>query len=244
MAKDEPLALDYFVAGVPTGESFRMVLEDIREISIEKSDLRTGINRLQEICFVGVMGYFEAFCKDHFASLINIEPSLIDLLKKGGQNVTIDGATVALYGSEISHKLGFLISEKYDFGTAQKINALYSALLKITPFSKDEIVTYSNMLRDRNLVVHHGGVYTMSYLSAHPEFQISDSKLDAFWNSCVIAKDYVISVVDFLSVIAKKMINATHSAIVQYVDEAGVSYSDERKKALHFIVMWGDSDEA
>jgi hypothetical protein len=72
----EPLALDYFSAGVPAGAVFWSVLEDIRKISAQLAMPERGIQRIQEICFVGSISYFEAFCKDHFASLINIEPSL------------------------------------------------------------------------------------------------------------------------------------------------------------------------
>lgn len=242
MATVEPLALDYFAAGVPAGEFFCGTLEDIRKISTDNANARKTIDRLQEICFVGALSYFEAFCKDHFASLINIEPSLVEQLKAGGQDVTIDSAAVALYGTAISHRLGFLIAEKYDFGTAQKINSLYTALLKITPFSKDEARTYSVLLRDRNLLVHHGGTYTMAYLMTHPTFAAVERKEHAFWNSRVIRHDDVASAVTFLGAIARTMTRAAHGALSKHIESAGFSYNDERKKALHFLLWWGDED--
>ena len=45
-----------------------------------------------------------------------------------------------------------LLAEKFDFGTPQRVNALYGSLLTVTPFSKDEASTYDRILRDR-----HGG---------------------------------------------------------------------------------------
>jgi hypothetical protein len=60
--------------------------------------------------------------------------------------------------------LGFLLAEKYDFGTPKRINALFNALLKITPFGREDAKRYAALLRDRNLLVHHGGVYTLAYL--------------------------------------------------------------------------------
>jgi hypothetical protein len=234
--------LDYFAGGVPSSEFFRGTLEDIREISTENAN--KAINRIQELCFIGALSYFEAFCKDHFASLINIEPSLTERLKSGGQDVTIDAAAVALYGASISHKLGFLVAEKHDFGTAQKINALYTALLKITPFSKDEARIYSDLLRDRNLLVHHGGTYTMTYLMAHPTLAATKRMEHAFWNSLFLTHNDVITAVSFLGIIARKMTRAAHGALSKYVENTGLSYDDERKKALHFLLWWGDEEEA
>lgn len=243
MAPREHFAVEYFAGGVPTGMVFRGVLEDIRKISTDNANPIRVIDRLQEICFVGALSYFEAFCKDHFASLINIEPSLIEQLKDSGKDVMIDGATAALYGSSMSHKLGFLISEKYDFGTAQKIKSLYTALLKITPFSKDETHTYSALLRDRNLLVHHGGTYTMRYLSTHPTFGTVEPKEEAFMNSRVITHDDVVSAVSFLGAIANKMTQASHNALLKYIESAGFAYNDERKKALDFILLRDDEEE-
>lgn len=158
---DEPDWLEYFSGGVPTGEYFRMTLDDLRRISTLESD-SIGINRLQEVCFIGLLSYFEAFCKDHFASLINLEPSLVMNLKANGQDVSVDASRVVFYVDEVDRRVGFILAEKYDFGTAQKINALFSALLKVTPFGTDEAKQYGILLRDRNLLVHHGGTFTMT----------------------------------------------------------------------------------
>jgi hypothetical protein len=86
----EPSWLDYFSGGVPMAEVFRITLKDLRAISQSVSEPSTGINRFQELCFIGLISYFEAFCKDHFASLINIEPHLVSNLKANGQNVEVD----------------------------------------------------------------------------------------------------------------------------------------------------------
>ena len=89
--------LDYSSGGVPVGQSFKMVLTDLREI-IDSSSEESGINRLNEICLFGLTSYFEAFCKDQFATLINIVPDLIRNLKKSGQDVFIDASHIVLYG--------------------------------------------------------------------------------------------------------------------------------------------------
>src|SRR5437870_3999187 len=74
MRLTEPDALEYFSGGVPSGEYFRLTLEDLKSISDSDDNDQRGVNRLQELCFIGLISYFEAFCKDHFAALVNIEP--------------------------------------------------------------------------------------------------------------------------------------------------------------------------
>jgi hypothetical protein len=234
----EPLSLDYFSAGVPTGANFKMALDELRKVS-ESSDEHDPprLSRLQELCFIGLMSYFEAFCKDHFASLVNIEPSLIQNLKRGGQDVEIDATRVLLYGEQLTTKMGFILAEKYDFGTAQKINALFVALLKLTPFGKAEAVEYAELLRDRNLLVHHGGTFTLSYLEqaklTHPE-----RKTNAFFNSQIKAKQDVIGAMDFLSEIAKKLLKSSHDALSKHLVENQIQYVGERAKALHLLLWW------
>jgi hypothetical protein len=122
--------LDYFSGAVPTSEFFPMTLDDLSEIVSAATD-RAGSNRLTEGCFISLVSYFEAFCKDHFASILNIEPRLLENLKRQGQDITIDPSHLLSFDQEWSCRLGFLIAEKYDLGTARKTNALYGALLKI-----------------------------------------------------------------------------------------------------------------
>lgn len=125
---DEPTALEYFAGGVPSGESFRMTLEEVGAICQRDDGKTRGINRLQELCFIGLLSYFEAFSKDQFAALVNIEPSLVAHLKAAGHDVALDAEHVAVYGRACGHRLGFLLASKYDFGTPQKVNALFGAL--------------------------------------------------------------------------------------------------------------------
>ena len=72
MDNTEPSSLDYFTGGVPTGEFFRLTLDDLSSF-VDRSSNERGVNRLNEVCFIGLVSYFEAFCKDHFASILNME---------------------------------------------------------------------------------------------------------------------------------------------------------------------------
>ena len=234
MKTSETSCLEYFSGGVPTLEYFRMTLEDVRDISKKDTSPHDGINRLQELCFIGLMSYFEAFCKDHFASLINIEPTLVVNLKTSGQNVDIDSTRVVIYGEEFKHRIGFVLAEKYDFGSSRKINSLFLSLLKVTPFSTSEVKRYDELLRDRNLLVHHSGTFTLAYLEQADVPSIT-MESDAFYNSRVIRQAEVIEATEFIETVAEKLVLGSHSALVEYV-AANIQYSGERKKALDLML--------
>lgn len=238
---DEPSALEYFSGGVPTGEFFRGTLGGIDEISAGYSPAAQGINRLQELCFIGLFSYFEAFCKDHFASVINIEPSLIERLKAAGQDVSVDASDVALFGQECERRIGFLLATKYDFGTARRVNSLFGALLKVTPFSKSEGNQFDRLLLDRHLLVHHGGVVTPKYLGQVAKVMPEAVRSDAFMSSRIVTRQEVVDALGVIETISRKLLRATHERLVEYIAERGVQYSDQRQKALNFMLWWGDS---
>jgi hypothetical protein len=229
---------EYFSGGVPTGEYFRTTLADIEEVCLSAKDDKS-IHRLNELCFIGLVSYFEAFCKDHFASILNIMPELLDDLKANKQDISIDSSRVVAYGGEITHKLGFLVAEKYDFGTAQKINTIYKALINITPFSKSDIRIYSEILRDRNLLVHHGGTYTLSYIQ---QASIGDDggRNRAFLDSLMITKESVIDKLHFLGDLARKMLKASNSAALTYMNEHAIVLGAERRRAIDAFLWWGN----
>ncbi len=240
MTEIEPTALDYFSGGVPTGEYFRMTLQDIDKVSAADETDYEGINRLQELCFIGVMSYFEAFCKDSFAAILNIEPSLVANLKAAGQNVAVDAEHVAIYGIESGWRVGFLLASNFDFGTPRTINALFGSLLKISPFSKDQARQFEQLLRDRNLLVHHGGTFTLKYLEQTALDHRRDLKMHAFTNSRVIGRSEVSTALRLLEHIARKLSRASYDALVNYIAERAYEYSSERQKALHYLSWWGD----
>lgn len=235
----ERTALEYFSGGVPTGEYFGMTLENLREISAsEKDSEERGVSRLQELCFVGLFSYFEAFCKDQFAAVINLEPSLVENLKAAGQDVLIDARHVVAYGADSNARLGFVLAAKSDFGTAQKINSQYRALLKVSPFSKDEERQFERLLADRHLLVHHGGVVTLSYMEQHPDVPAVRQN-EPFFDSRVIRREDVSQAIDFVESIARKLCRSTCEALVRYVESRGSEqYSGERARAVHFLKHW------
>ena len=229
---NEVLSLEYFPAGVPAGAFFKFTLDDLIEVCDSCEESKGAVNRKLELVLIGLLSYFEAFCKDHFSSIINIEPSLLESLKKNGQNTSVDASSIPLYKNNILNKIGSIVSEQYDFGTAKKINALYSSLLNITPFSKKDIRRYEELLNDRNLLVHHGGVYTLRYLQ-QKGYSVKDIKDNAYWNSIVFTKEDVFVNIDFISRISEKIVTASHKALIVYMQENNINILGARKEAVN-----------
>lgn len=227
--------LDYFSGGVPPGITIRMILDDLSRAINRQEE---GINRINELCLIGLVAYTEAFFKDQFAAILNIEPGLITGLAKAGHEVLLDPVSLLQLQSDWRFKLGFLISEKHDFGTWKKINALYSAVLGISPFSKEDGRFFDTILRDRNLLVHHGGVLTIAYI-AQKKADISDTALDGpFRDSLVVKPDYLDDRIRFVSELARKTIKQACKRLIEVSLTAPCPYSEERIKAIEAIDWW------
>ena len=228
---DEPDALDFFASGVPAGMIFEGALDDIRH-TISKSQVVDG-DRIAELCFIGLVSYFEAFCKDLAASAVNIFPGLIGNLRRAGYDTRVEAGRALEFEAGLRSKVGCLLMEAYDFGTAKRINAIYNALLNITPFSKDEIKRHDQILRDRNLLVHHGGTFTLKYIE-----QLGDMRIgDAYWHSLVVKPKTLSEAISFLRAAAIKTSRASHNALVKYAESAQLTVGPQREKALEYI-LW------
>lgn len=236
MSKTEVPYYEYFTGCVPNGSIFWMNVKQLREIveKVDDEDVDEGLGTIVEVCFIGLIAYFEAFFKDHFASLINICPQLLLGLKRNsGIDTNIDIVDLLALDDSIMHKLGFLLVEHYDFGNAKRINSFYHGLLSITPFSKDEIARYDQLLRDRNLLVHQGGIFTMKYI--RQEFQIQADKPRAFQDSLIVTRRKFFETALFLEGIANKTSNAAKSAVANFIETKGIVLSDEKIKALRWL---------
>jgi hypothetical protein len=228
---------DFFTGAVPAGLIFKINVDSLRAI-VEKTvsqDDDVPTNSLG-VCFIGLIAYFEAFAKDHFASLVNICPQLLQNLKKAGHDVSIDAADLLLSGSNPKCKMGFVLAQRYDFGTAKRINAFYQGLLTITPFSKDEMARYDQLLRDRNLLVHHGGIYTTKYLEQR--FVGSPERQRVFFDSLVLTREEFLSSASFLEEIARKSVKATRAALEEFSAANGITQAGAHKTAVEALTWW------
>jgi hypothetical protein len=228
--------LDYFGGGVPAGALFSINLENIEGLLQTTPAPTYGLDPAAEICFIGLIAYFEAFCRDHFASLINICPALVDELKRKGRDVSIDASTLLTLGGRLQTGLGFLLAERYEFGTANSVNSLYTDLVLVTPFSKDESDKFEKLLNDRNLLVHHGGIYTIRY--AGQTFTKRRAKQRVFFDSLVIGRGRVRSTASFLTGIAKKTTTATQHALLRYMTDKRIRRVGPITRAIDALVWW------
>jgi hypothetical protein len=210
--------LDYFVGGVPALAIFTAAMGGL--IEILNLDSRGSINqRLYELCFVGAVSYFEAFCKDHFASILNIVPQLISKLSQAGIETRIDPMQLLEARSGLRAQIGFMVSERMDMGTADQVNKLYGHILRITPFSKDNRDRFAVILRDRNLFVHHGGIFTSTYVKQSHSSQQSSDRSRAFRDSKVLSAEDIVQLVGFLREIAIPTAKSSKSALELLVNQ-------------------------
>ncbi len=231
MENTEPLALDYFTGGVPAGTIFLGDINQLRKL-VNASEISEGrLNITAEVCFVGLISYFEGFCKNHFASILNICPELILNLKEAGVDDSINASDLLKLKDHLRYKLGFLISERYDFGSSKKINSIYSKALNICPFSKDEMRRFDRFLNERNLIVHHGGIFTIRYSD-----QVFEKiPFDRVLNSLVIGKQYFFKVADFLENIADKTVKFSQRSLKSFIESNKIIKTGEQKEAIKLL---------
>ncbi len=182
LAPQQESALDYFPGGVPPYAIFLIHLEAVRELLLARHRALTSV--VEQLAFVGLVAYFEAFCKDQFATILNLVPGRSEALRKRGRDIGVDVTDLLGLNDPLQAKFGFLLSERFNFGTAQRINALYHDLLTVTPFSKSEARTYDKIVNTRNLLVHHGGVLTSKFSNGKSR----DTGERAYFDSVVVSK--------------------------------------------------------
>ncbi len=223
--------LDYFSGGVPPLSFFKLRLDEIVQLA-DQRPIGNGLDFVAELCIIGLSAYFEAFCKDQFAAIINIAPCTLEHFTKK-RECTVPVKSLLPRVHNLSQSLGFILAEGYDFGTAKHVNSLFSDLLKITPFSKTEIVKYSEFLRDRNLLVHHGGVFTTQY--AFQKFDTAEMNTNVNWNSLVVGKKDVRRWAKFLFSVAEKFSGASAKALLQLGNDLALDFSAETVAAIEAL---------
>lgn len=165
-----------------------------------------------QVAFIGILAYFEAFCKHQFAAIINIFPELAIDFSDKRKNLQIDLATVISFQESTFENLGFILSEKYDFGSASSINNNLKDLLLITPFSKKQALFFEKIVHKRNLLVHHAGYYTLQSLK-DSKINSSERRTKAFKENVRIDLSVYQEYADFFFQMALKITRETVDAI-------------------------------
>jgi hypothetical protein len=224
---DNPL--DFFTGGVPASVIFSMATGDLRNV-LFLGETDRGRRTIRELVIIGAVGYFEAFCKDHFAAILNIAPFLIQRLSSANVDTKIDALSIVQLERRLRQPVGFLLAERLQFGTATEINKLYTHILRVTPFSKAEAERFSELLRDRNLLVHHGGIYTETYAR-----QIKAPPHDAYYQSKIVSEAEVKEAIDFLIAVATSLVKSTKQALHRSIAESAYSLSEAASGALSML---------
>lgn len=234
--KDIITPLDYFPGGVPPAQLFKMDYDEVRDLLKSTKRQSWYESTFLGLCLIGLIAYFEAFFKNEFASLINIHPPLLtDFIKQRG-DIKVYITDIITFDYEVSNKIGFILSEQYDFGSAKTINGLYGDLIRVTPFSKREQERYNRILEDRNLLVHHGGIFTSRYSRQQIHRQVLKGRV--FFDSLVIRKEDFSSHADFLESIVVKTMRNCQKTLSHLIDHSSISLTEEKKKAIHYLIWY------
>lgn len=227
--------LEFFVGGVPAKIFFFMDAKEILRL-VNSSEDEEPFNKIAEISFIALTSYFESFFKNQFASIVNICPKILTKFLKTRPEIKLDINDILLFDGDISNKLGFIVAEQLDFGTPNKVNAIFFDLLSLHPFSKKEVEIVNKILNDRNLLVHHGGVYTMKYIKQDQtrNLRVRD---DMFLQSLTVSKEDFQSYYNSLVPIVDKLVNASHGALIKYISDNAIDLSSEHWETID-AMMW------
>lgn len=234
----KPHPRELFVAGLTPFELFSLHLSQLRDIVEQNDDLKDDgyvlSNAAAEVCLIGLVSFFEAFCKHHFAAIVNICPSLLEQLSEKRDQASVRLKDISLLLKNLEDQIGFVVAEQFDFGSAKAINGVFSDLVRVSPFSKGEASKYDQLLNDRNLLVHHAGIYTMRY--ARQKLSKNELPDNLFQNSITIAKSTYFKWEKFLDGMVIKLTRATTDALRKYAQK-GSTISPERMLAIEYLLM-------
>jgi hypothetical protein len=227
-------ALDYFLGGVPAHGLFEAQVSGLKQL-VRLSEPSKLLNQTPEVCLIALSAYFEAFCKGQFAAAINICPEILQsfIKRRNGVSLALESVLAVVNGVGVQSKLGYLLSEHYDFGSAKAINGLYRDLLEITPFSAKEARKYEEFLRDRNLLVHHGGIYTVQYVAQR--FRAGRARGLPHWDSLVVSPQMHGGWATFLLRMADKMASTSRTAVEAHFSKGGFFLGPEKKRAIDYL---------
>lgn len=235
----EPHERELFVAGLTPFEMFNLhagMLEDMVSKSQDLEDEGEIIsNHVAEVCLIGLVAHFEAFCKHQFAALVNICPVLLEQFADRRQQFSVNLKDLICLTTNFDRQIGFLIAERHDFGSAKVINGIFRDLLSVTPFSSTEARKYDQLLNDRNLLVHHAGVYTVKYASE--KLQRDEFPQRLFMDSIIVAREDYLNWHNFMLKMVVKIVRSTSGSLKKFVEQHRFTLAPGRTFAIEYLLM-------
>jgi hypothetical protein len=230
--RETTTALDFFVGGVPPDVFFKLTYDDLCALVKSSSEKSFGSNTTAEVCLIGLAAHFEAFCKNQFAAIVNICPQVLSRFCERRPGTTIELKALLNNAEDHQQGLGFSLAEQYDFGSPKIINSLFYDVLGITLFSKKEGQKYSQFLNYRNLLVHHGGIYTSRYEPQLFTRRVRSGQQRVHFDSIVIRRDNFNSWAKFLVGMGEKISTASYNALSKFVADRQIHLEPEQKTAV------------
>jgi hypothetical protein len=222
-ACEHPLGL--FHGGLPPFMIFAQQIGDVSKIvkayeeELPLDDGMSILNPAAELGVIGLVAYFEAFCKHQFAALLNIYPPLLAAFSEKRPQAAVPLRDLASMHGKLRAKLGFVIAERFDFGSGKLINGLFTDLLLVTPYGTAEVDKMDELLNDRHLLVHHGGIFTLNY--ARERGLMKTERGGAFFDSVNFTRERYFAWTHFLIGAAKKLTTLTAQALEKHIRENG-----------------------
>jgi hypothetical protein len=220
----------FYIGEVPPLSFFFERIEEIKRLAAS-SLCESGTDILAELCLIGLAAYFEAYCKVQFAAIINIYPPILQKFAEKREDCKLKVKDLLGIMPNINYRIGSLLSEQLDFGSAKEINSLFYNLLGVTPFSTDEKKLYDEFLEYRNLLAHHGGIFTMKY--QHQKLSESQLSNIAQRGSLEIKKEDIQKWSEFLWGVAQKIGNSSQGAFQKKVKAEKLD--DDRDTAIGLL---------
>jgi hypothetical protein len=227
--------LRYFVGGVPPRTVYANHVVRLLEISNRIPPEARDRSQEWEVCFIALIAYFEAFCKDLFACVVNIRPELLNRLREAGRDTAIDAADLVAQGEFSSFRVGSLLAERIDLGTAKKVNATYSALLNFAPFGKKDSADFDRFLSVRNQLVHHGGIVT-SRFARQSERQVAAENV--YMHSLVLTARFFGDAYNLFMKVSGQMVQLAKRRIEEFAAEQHLSVSPDQQQAVEWLINW------
>jgi hypothetical protein len=105
----------------------------------------------------------------------------------------------------------------------------------ITPFSKDGKRRYDEILNGRNLLVHHGGTYTLKYAKQLPPDSPYRTPEHAFRRPLFVDQDRFMSASLLLTEVVHKTCRASREALDRFIDGHNLRLSKEAEHAREYM---------
>ena len=228
---DSPLR--FFVGAVAPGQVYINHVIGLLEITNHLPAGRQARSQEWEITFIALVAYFEAFCKDQFAALVNIRPELLRNFRADGRDTMVDAADLIEQGALASCRVGSLLAERLPMGTAHEINGAYSALLNLAPFSKKQAKEFDRLLRVRNQLVHHGGVITSKFARQHDEAVPPENR---YFYSLVLSAAFFGEAYNFFMEVAGTIVRQSGAKLRKFIEENNLECSPDQLSAIEYLI--------